>query len=174
MKWAWIALCGLFISASWAAEPARDLRVVPKANGQGVGGRYAVLVAVGDYEDATISDLPYSVADAEELARVLTDPAIGGFAERDVVLLTDKAPEANGKPTRKNILATLCLGTLITDAPPHSDGSKASEDPVAPLRALSSPRRQTRRVRPPERANSGAGELAHFGIEAINVAGSPL
>jgi len=105
-RWAWVAMWALMLGGA-QAQDARDLRVVPRADGRGHGGRFAVLVAVGDYEDPNISRLKYAAADAEGLYALLTDPAVGGFAAEDVVLLTDKAPDAVHKPTRNNILAML-------------------------------------------------------------------
>jgi uncharacterized caspase-like protein len=55
-----------------------------------VPGRYALIVANGTYGDAKLSRLRTPTRDAEELARVLRDPAIGDF---DVELALDE-PEA--------------------------------------------------------------------------------
>ena len=43
-------------------------------------GRYALIVANGTYRDEKLSRLRTPTRDAEELARVLNDPAIGDFA----------------------------------------------------------------------------------------------
>jgi hypothetical protein len=55
-----------------------------------VPGRYALIVANGTYSDAKLSRLRTPTRDAEELARVLRDPAIGDF---EVELAVDE-PEA--------------------------------------------------------------------------------
>lgn len=41
--------------------------------------RKALIVAVGSYDNAGLSDLPGAAIDAREMVRVLRDPAIGGF-----------------------------------------------------------------------------------------------
>jgi len=105
---AWLLVFAAALSAAASAGTAgRDLRVVPRADGQGMGARYAVIVAVGDYEDATLSDLKYAVADAQALCRLLTDPNVGGFEDQNVVLLSDKGDDEAHKPTRDNILTAL-------------------------------------------------------------------
>src|SRR5829696_5815048 len=50
------------------------------------GERYALLIGVGHFEDSSWGNLRYAEKDAEDLARVLKDPARGGF--RDVTVLT--------------------------------------------------------------------------------------
>ena len=108
MPLATLLTLGLLASTALAGA-ARDLRVVPRPRGQGAAGRYAVIVAVGEYDDPVISDLKYSVADAKALQSVLTDPDIGGFNARDVVVMTDEAADAVHKPTRNNILNMLTV-----------------------------------------------------------------
>ena len=51
------------------------------------GGRYALIVANGEYDDPKLRQLRAPAADAEALARVLGDPDIGGF---EVLLVTDE------------------------------------------------------------------------------------
>jgi hypothetical protein len=51
------------------------------------GGRYALIVANGDYDDPKLRQLRAPAADAQALARVLGDPEIGGF---EVSLVTDE------------------------------------------------------------------------------------
>ncbi|MFC6016604.1 caspase family protein [Plantactinospora solaniradicis] len=50
-----------------------------------VGGRYALIVANYDYQDPGLRRLRAPAHDAERLARVLSDPAIGGFDVRTVI-----------------------------------------------------------------------------------------
>jgi tetratricopeptide (TPR) repeat protein len=54
--------------------------------------RYALLIAADDYSNSSFSKLRAPAHDAEELARVLSDPAIGGFEVTP--LLNRTAPEA--------------------------------------------------------------------------------
>src|SRR5262249_24532688 len=50
----------------------------------------ALLIGVGDYRHRDrITTLRYAPREARALARVLTDPAVGGFPEAGVVTLTD-------------------------------------------------------------------------------------
>jgi tetratricopeptide (TPR) repeat protein len=58
---------------------------------------YAVIIGVAKYQDPGIKSLNYTVNDAQELARVLTDPAYGGFKKENVTVL------ANENATTKNI-----------------------------------------------------------------------
>jgi uncharacterized caspase-like protein len=51
------------------------------------GACYALLMATGRYTDPTLSQLRSPSADADELARVLRDPAIGGY---DAATLIDQ------------------------------------------------------------------------------------
>jgi WD40 repeat protein len=51
------------------------------------GRRMALIIATGRYEDPALRELPSAVRDAEELAAVLGDPEIGGFA---VTMLSDR------------------------------------------------------------------------------------
>ena len=55
--------------------------------------RYALIVANYDYQDPGLRRLRAPAHDAEELARVLRDPAIGGFTVR--TLLNESAPAIN-------------------------------------------------------------------------------
>ena len=50
------------------------------------GARRAILIGVDSYTDSSFADLRYARADAEALAEVLLDPALGGFASVEVVV----------------------------------------------------------------------------------------
>lgn len=54
-------------------------------------GRYALIVAVSQYQDAKLRKLRAPAADARDLASVLDDPEIGGF-DVEVALDEDEAP----------------------------------------------------------------------------------
>jgi hypothetical protein len=58
-----------------------------------VGGRHALIVANYDYQDAGLRRLRAPAHDAEQLARVLRDPAIGAFQVHTV--LNESAPAIN-------------------------------------------------------------------------------
>ncbi|MEM0914907.1 MAG: SUMF1/EgtB/PvdO family nonheme iron enzyme [Planctomycetota bacterium] len=53
-----------------------------------VPGRYALIVGADDYADDRVTDLPACRNDAQGLYDLLTDPAVGLFADDDVALLT--------------------------------------------------------------------------------------
>ena len=62
---------------------AADVPIRMKARGSRMGGvRSALIVASGDYTDPALTRLRASVRDAQALAAMLKDPAIGGFEVR--------------------------------------------------------------------------------------------
>ncbi len=77
-------------------------RPVPSSGGK----RYALLVAVQQYDSPDLDDLSFTEADAEDLAKVLRD---GGYRPENVVLMTktrgDKDPSV--LPTAERIRAEL-------------------------------------------------------------------
>jgi hypothetical protein len=70
------------------------------SNPQVFGHGHAVVVGVGN-------DLPMTVTDATEVARVLTDPGRCGYPAGQVNLLVGGAALVEKRPTRTNILAAL-------------------------------------------------------------------
>ena len=62
---------------------------------------HALVVGVGSYRNAPRLDVPIAVADAQEVAETLIDPALCGYPEIQVELLTDQAA------TRAGILSGL-------------------------------------------------------------------
>src|SRR5712691_5453929 len=50
-----------------------------------MGEKRALIIATSEYEDAVLRQLVAPARDAEALAKVLQDPAIGGFAVRTVL-----------------------------------------------------------------------------------------
>ena len=71
--------------------------------------RWAVLIGINHYVDQTgIGELRYCVQDMKLLAAALTSKG-GGFDRRNVLLMTDDAPEEIHRPTRSNILTQLPL-----------------------------------------------------------------
>jgi hypothetical protein len=69
---------------------AADVSMRTKARDGGVGGvRSALIVASGDYADPALRPLRAPVHDAQALAAVLGDPAVGGFEVR--MLLSEPA-----------------------------------------------------------------------------------
>jgi outer membrane protein assembly factor BamB len=49
------------------------------------GGRYALIVATGQYADGALRKLRSPATDAEELTDVIEDPSVGGYAVRQLV-----------------------------------------------------------------------------------------
>ncbi|MBN2311947.1 MAG: caspase family protein, partial [Candidatus Hydrogenedentes bacterium] len=67
--------------------------------------KWALVVGVGDYQDAGISDLPKAVNDARAITQMLIAMP-DGFPERNVLLLADTEGEARA-PTRANMMRFL-------------------------------------------------------------------
>jgi uncharacterized caspase-like protein len=59
------------------------------------GDYYAVVIGIGTYRDERIPSLKYTRVDAEEIYRLLTDPAYGGFPTEHVRLLIDEEATDN-------------------------------------------------------------------------------
>ena len=71
-----------------------------------VRNQWAVVIGVGDYENASIPKLRYTVPDAQAIYDTLVGPV--GFKKENVLLLTDTTER---KPTLKNI--KWALGTFL-------------------------------------------------------------
>lgn len=67
--------------------------------------KYAVIIGINAYEDESISDLEYAVADARAVHQMLST-APGGFDAKRMVLLTDDAEEGR-KPNLGTVLRYL-------------------------------------------------------------------
>lgn len=52
--------------------------------------RYALVVGIGEFQDARIQRLKYTAKDAEDIYRYLITPAGGGFQKQNVTLLTNR------------------------------------------------------------------------------------
>ena len=76
--------------------------------------QWAVVIGIGNYENASIPRLKYSVADADAFHEMLVGPM--GLKKENVILLTDRAPR---KPTLKNI--KWALGTFLSRAAQKND-----------------------------------------------------
>lgn len=72
-------------------------------------GAYALLTATGRYSDPTLGRLRAPTHDAEELAKILRDPAIGGFT---VSTLVDK-PDYRVRETIEGFFADRSLNDLL-------------------------------------------------------------
>ena len=57
---------------------------------------HAVIAGVGPYENPYLSDLPSTVADARELARILKDPDLCAYPEENVAELTGSLATVDG------------------------------------------------------------------------------
>lgn len=91
--------------------------------------KFAMIVGVGDFKDASIPRLRFPAKDATDLATVLTDPQVGHFKTENVLLLT------NAEATRAKILAALqqlilraqeddlVLIFISSHGSPHQEGS---------------------------------------------------
>jgi hypothetical protein len=77
---------------AWLRRHEPDIEVGASAAGL-IDGRHALIVANYDYEDPGLRGLRAPPHDAEQLARVLRDPAIGGFRVR--TMLNESAPVIN-------------------------------------------------------------------------------
>ena len=60
-----------------------------------IGKYYAVVIGIGKYRDDRIPNLKYTVADAEEIYNILTDPQYGDFPKDQVKLLIDEKATYN-------------------------------------------------------------------------------
>ena len=69
------------------------------------GMRWALVIGIDHYEDATINDLQYCVADAKAMARALVD--IGGFAPEQVYAMTSESARPVDRPTNLGIFKRL-------------------------------------------------------------------
>ena len=77
---------------AWLRRHEPDLNVGPRTAGV-IDGRHALIVANYDYQDPGLRRLRAPAHDAEQLARVLRDPTIGGFTVRS--MLNESAPAIN-------------------------------------------------------------------------------
>jgi hypothetical protein len=93
-------------SAGNVAQVVRTVSRPPTARLPAVGNRLAVVIGVGDYEQAAIPKLRYAVRDAEAVHEVLIKS--GRFKKENVLLLTDRTGQ---RPTLRNIKSA--LGTFL-------------------------------------------------------------
>ncbi len=110
--------CGASVPSASAPAPLSRVRE-----------KFALIVGVGNFQDASIPKLRYPAKDAKDLATVLTDPAVGRFKAENVLLLTD------AQATRAKILAALqqlilraqeddlVLIFVSSHGSPHQEGS---------------------------------------------------
>jgi tetratricopeptide (TPR) repeat protein len=94
--------------AVMSQPPARPM-TVEEADGIRQTKAYAVIIGIDKYKDPGIRGLNYTVNDAEELAKTLTDPRYGGFKKENVTLLL------NSDATTKNI--KMAIGVDLKRAP---------------------------------------------------------
>ena len=78
-----------------------------KPNIENAPQRYAVIVSIGNYQDARIPKLRFTRADAESFYQYLIDPDRGGFSSENVRLLIDE------QATLKNLRST--IGTWLAE-----------------------------------------------------------
>ena len=101
-----LGLLGAFVLAiPVAGQQQKSLSVVAQPSdvlekAAGVGERYAVLIGITKYQNASIN-LAFAAADAESMNKLLLDPEIGGYKPENVRLLV------NEQATRKNIMSAL-------------------------------------------------------------------
>jgi formylglycine-generating enzyme required for sulfatase activity len=100
MRPAWLAIGLLLLAAlAWvgpvAAQP-RGVAVEP-ADGPGwTGQRWAVIIAIGEYQDPSIPPLGLTLNDAHEVHALLTDPQRGGVPRANALLVTGKDATLRG------------------------------------------------------------------------------
>jgi uncharacterized caspase-like protein len=75
----------LALAANRAFAPARISTAAPPAADPLAGPRLALVVATGTYTDPGLSQLRAPARDADDLAQVLADPDLGGFAVTTVI-----------------------------------------------------------------------------------------
>jgi hypothetical protein len=109
------------IAVDRAGNVSQAVRTVTRTGGPApvavaapTGDRLAVIIGVGQYEDAQIPRLRYAVADAEAVHRMLI--GVAGFKKDNVLLLTDRTER---KPTIRNI--RWALGTFLSRAAKKGD-----------------------------------------------------
>lgn len=82
------------ITSGVSRVPAREVRSRPPAGAAqslAAGGqRWALVVGISRFKDASIPTLTYPAKDASAFAGVLTHPAMGGFAPGNVVVVLDQ------------------------------------------------------------------------------------
>jgi uncharacterized caspase-like protein len=71
------------------------------------GDLWAVFVGINDYDDPAWGPLPYCENDVIDLAKLLTDPARGGYPASNVRVLTQSSKDRYLKPARANIIAAV-------------------------------------------------------------------
>ena len=104
---AFLALWGLGLAERGSAqEPGGDKTIIRQrgpAAGQPAsrGQRWAVVVGVNQYLDRAIPNLRYCVADARLVAETLTKRC--GYLPRNVLLMTDDAPQLHLRPLGLNL-----------------------------------------------------------------------
>jgi tetratricopeptide (TPR) repeat protein len=95
----------VLMNAPVAAKPMS----IEEADGIRQTKAYAVIIGIAEYQDPGIKRLNYTVDDATELAKVLTDSNYGGFKKENVTVLVNK------DATTKNIKKA--IGTELKRAP---------------------------------------------------------
>lgn len=78
------AVKSLAISRAASAEPQK-----PETQEE-IANKYAVIIGIGNYQDANIPKLRFARKDAESLYALVTDPQTGGFPKENVRLLVDE------------------------------------------------------------------------------------
>ncbi|MGB2727568.1 MAG: caspase family protein [Halobacteriota archaeon] len=81
--------------------------MVNKESFTSIENKWAVLIGVNNYDDATIRSLDYSVSDIKLFYSVLIDEERGKFDSDKVRLLIQDDAEGSINPTRSNILSEL-------------------------------------------------------------------
>jgi len=109
------------IAVDRAGNVSQAVRTVTRTGGAApvavaalTGDRLAVVIGVGQYDDAQIPRLRYAVSDAEAVHRMLI--GVAGFKKDNVLLLTDRTER---KPTIRNI--RWALGTFLSRAAKKGD-----------------------------------------------------
>ena len=98
-----VLLCGLGYQQVRGSS-GEDRRVVLRQKDGKPAARYAVLVAVSEYEGPGLDRVSITISNAKALRDALIDPAIGGFKKEEVRFLYEDAKDERLRPTKEAIL----------------------------------------------------------------------
>jgi len=83
------------------SQPTKPRQVTQPPIPKREGKRFAVVIGIGNYQNASIPDLAYAAVDAQSIYDLLTDPSRGGYSKENVKLLLGR------EATRRNIVAAI-------------------------------------------------------------------
>ena len=96
----------LLVTAVYAQREFRVGQGSDAQNDENRGKQWALLVGIDAYDDPTISQLRYCVADVKAFYGALTDPSLGGFDKDQVYLMTGN-DTGRTRPSNTNVIVRL-------------------------------------------------------------------